>query len=115
MFVATVVVSVVLALVMLGSATGKLTKQPRVVEMLSGIGVPMPWLPRLASLEIAGGVGLLVGLAVAPIGIAAAAGIVCYFVGAIVTHLRASDHEIAPPAVLGLVAVAALVLRSLTV
>lgn len=48
MFIATVVVAVVLALVVFGSAMGKLTKQPMVVQMLSGLGVPMSWVPRLA-------------------------------------------------------------------
>jgi uncharacterized membrane protein YphA (DoxX/SURF4 family) len=110
-FIATVVVSAVLALVVFGSAMGKLTKQPMVVQMLSGLGVPMSWVPRLAGVEIAGGVGLLVGLAVAPVGVAAAAGLVCYFVGAVVTHLHAGDRRIVAPAMLDVVAVAALVLR----
>lgn len=111
MFVATVIVSVVLALVVVGSAAGKLTRQPRVVDMLATLEVPGAWLPRLAAAEIAGGVGLLVGLAVPAIGIAAAVGLVAYFVGAVITHLRARDDQFVPPAVLALVALVALVLR----
>lgn len=111
MFTATVIVSVVLALVVVGSAAGKLTRQPRVVDMLTGLDVPEAWFPWLAAAEIAGGVGLLVGLAVPAVGIAAAVGLVAYFVGAVVTHRRAGDDQFVPPAALALVALAALVLR----
>lgn len=114
MFVVTVIVSVVLALAALGSAAAKLTENPKIVTTLGGLGVPMAWLPKLAAAEIAGAVGLLIGLAVPAIGIAAAAGLVGYFVGAVITHLKANDHEIVPPAVLGLVAVAAMALRIAT-
>lgn len=47
------------------------------------------WLPTLGILKLLGAVGLLVGIAVAPIGVAAAFGLVLYFVGAMVTVLRA--------------------------
>jgi len=111
MFVATVVVSGLLALVVIGSAAGKLSKQPKVIEMLTGLGVPEAWIPRLAGAELAGAIGLLIGLAVAPIGMAAAVGLICYFVGAVITHIRANDKQIAVPIVLAGMAVAALVLR----
>ena len=111
MFTATVIVSVLLGLASIGSAVGKLTEQPRVVEMLTSIGVPADWLPRLALLELAGGAGLVIGLAVAPIGIAAATGLICYFVGAVITHVRAHDKAIGPPAMLAGLSLAALILR----
>lgn len=114
MFVATVVVSVLLALAAAGSGVGKLTRQPKLVESLSGLGVPMRWLPPLAAAEIVGAAGLLIGLAVAPLGIAAAVGLIAYFVGAVVTHLRAKDTKFAPPAALAALAVVALVLRLAT-
>jgi len=110
-FIATAVVSGLLALAVIGSAGGKLSKQPMIVEMLTGLGVPAGWLPRLAAAELAGGVGLLIGLAVAPIGIAAAIGLIAYFSGALITHVRAKDNQIAGPVVLAGLAVAALVLR----
>jgi uncharacterized membrane protein YphA (DoxX/SURF4 family) len=111
MFVATAIVSALLALAAIGSAMGKLTKQPKIIESLSGLGVPMSWLPRLAAAEIAGGVGLLIGLKLAPLGIAAAVGLIAYFAGAIATHVKAKDNNVAPPLVLMLISVAALVLR----
>lgn len=62
--------------------------------------------------KAAGAVGLLVGIAVPTIGVAAAVGLVLYFVGAIVTVLRARwpAHLPYPTAFLAL-AVGALVLR----
>ncbi|MFL0178988.1 MULTISPECIES: DoxX family protein [unclassified Mycobacterium] len=54
------------------------------------VGVPRSWLPLLGGLKLAGGAGLLVGLAGIPLlGVAAAAGLVAYFIGAVVTHIRA--------------------------
>lgn len=114
MFVATVIVSVLLALAAVGSGGAKLSKQPKIVENLTGLGVPLSWFPRLAAAEIAGGIGLLVGLKVAPLGIAAAIGLIAYFFGAVATHLRAKDKNFAPPAALLVLAVAALVLRIAT-
>ncbi len=53
------------------------------------------------------------GLGVPLIG-SAAIGVVLHFIGAVVTHLRVKDCEIAPPVVLALLAAAALVLRVLS-
>ncbi len=116
MFLACVIVSVLLALVALGSAGGKLTGAAQPMETLEHVGAAgiVRW---LACLEIAGAIGLIVGLFVAPIGIAAASGLVLYFLGAVIAHIRVKDPigQMMPPAVLMLVAVAALVLRIATV
>ncbi len=54
------------------------------------VGVPRSWLPTLAVLKLAGAGGLFVGLlGLRHIGIAAAVGLVLYFVGAVVVHIRA--------------------------
>jgi hypothetical protein len=72
-------------------------------------GVPESWLTTLGTLKAAGALGLLVGLiGVPPIGTAAAVGLVLFFVGAIVTHLRARDYSIGPAAAFLVLAVAAL-------
>ncbi len=47
------------------------------------------WLPILGVLKLLGGLGLLAGIAVPRIGVAAAGGLVLYFVAAMVTVLRA--------------------------
>jgi hypothetical protein len=75
------------------------------------VSVPQSWMSVLGSLNAAAALGLLVGLiGVPPIGTAAAIGLVLYFVGAIITHLRARDYSIGPAAAFLLLAVAALVL-----
>ena len=114
MFVVTVIVSILLAAGLLGSAAAKLTKSPKVVEQLTGLSVPAGWLPLLALAEIAGAVGLVVGLKVAGLGVAAAIGVIAYFVGAVTTHVRAKDKNLAAPAMFGVLAIVALVLRLAT-
>ena len=115
MFVAYVVVTVLLVAVLVGSAIGKLTRQPKLVEAIESVGLSADRLPQLAALEILGAVGLLVGFAVPLIGIAAAVGVIGYFVGAIFFHARAGHTaEVAAPAVILLIAVTALVLRVTT-
>lgn len=75
------------------------------------VGVPRSWLPLLGGLKLAGGAGLIIGLAGVPlIGVAAAAGLVAFFVGAVVTHLRANVlYNIGFPAAYLLLATASLV------
>lgn len=41
-----------------------------------------------------------------PLGVAAAVGVTLYFIGAVISHLRVKDFELAPAAVLALVAAA---------
>jgi uncharacterized membrane protein YphA (DoxX/SURF4 family) len=111
MFIAYVVVAVVLSLVLLVTARGKLVKDEKITKGMAQAGVPEAWLPRLATLEIAGALGLLVGIFFRPLGIAAAIGVVLYFIGAVITHIRAKDAKGAlAPAVLTLLAASPLVL-----
>jgi len=60
-----------------------------VVEPLADYGVPRSWWPWLGAAKAAGAVGLLLGLVVPVIGTAAAAGLVLYFTGAVITVARA--------------------------
>jgi hypothetical protein len=61
-------------------------------------------------LELAGAVGVLVGIAVEALGLAAAAGLVLTSLGAIAAHVRASDPPKAlVPAAVGLVLSSAVV------
>ena len=54
------------------------------------VGVSTRWLPMLGALKAAGAAGLLLGLlAVRPIGIAAALGLVVFFISAVAAHVRA--------------------------
>lgn len=73
--------------------------------------LPLGWMPLLGSLLAAGAVGLLVGFAVPWIGTLAAAGLVLYFAGALVAHLRVGSRKLTGWAVFTALAVASLVLR----
>ena len=92
LFIAYIVVAIVVALSMFLSASGKLTLNPGAVHVINEVvGVPMSLFPVLAACEIAGGIGLLVGIYQPKIGVAAGIGLVLYFVGAIVGHIRVGD------------------------
>lgn len=114
MFIATAIVSALLALALLASAAGKFQGKEDVVQQMTRVGVPRARIPLLGVVEVTGAVGLVVGLFWTPLGVAAATGVVLYFIGAVTAHLRARDTGYAPAAVLALVAVAALVLRLLS-
>jgi Flp pilus assembly protein TadB len=115
LFIAYTVIAVLLTLALVPSAYAKLTKNKRIVDGLTGIGVPLGIFPFLASCEIAGAAGLLVGLWYAPLGIAAAIGLVLYFLGAVGAHVRKRDFTGLPNALVILVlAAAALSLRAVS-
>src|SRR3954469_25040112 len=56
--------------------------------------IPRSWVPRLGLVLAAGAAGLLAGFAVPVLGTAAAAGLVLYFVGALVAHLRVGSRKL---------------------
>jgi hypothetical protein len=60
-----------------------------VIDNMRRYGVPLSWVSRLGAIKAAGAAGLLVGLAVPAIGIAAAIGLVLYYLGAVTTVIRA--------------------------
>jgi hypothetical protein len=82
-----------------------------IVTAMEKAKVPVSWLFTLGLLKAAGALGLLVGFVVPFIGTAAAAGIVLFYVGAIITHLRVRDYSFGLAAVFLLLSVAALTLR----
>jgi hypothetical protein len=70
--------------------------------------VPRSWLPWLGTALAAGSLGLLVGFAVPLVGTLAAAGLVLYFVGALIAHLRVGSRNLVGWAVFFVTSVAAL-------
>jgi hypothetical protein len=76
------------------------------------VHVPRSWLPVLGTLKLAGAIGLLVGLVGPPaIGLAAAIGLVLYFLGALIAHVRARVlYNIAFPGAYLVLSAASLVL-----
>lgn len=95
-----------------GIAIAGLAKADFVLRNSAEVKVPFQWLPLLAALKAAGAAGLLLGLFDIPvIGVAAAGGLVVFFAGAIVAHVRARVfHNIAFPGVYLVLAIASLTL-----
>jgi hypothetical protein len=95
-----VVITLTTAVVTAGIAVADLIPAGFVLANSAEVGVPHSWSPVLGAVKLAGAVGLIVGLLSLPaLGIAAAVGLVLFFVCAVVTHLRAHVHyNIAFPA-----------------
>jgi hypothetical protein len=115
MFILTAVLAILSAAVLLVSARGKLVHDDAQMAIMRRVGFPEQKVSLLATAEMAGAVGIVVGLWWWPVGIAAATGVVAYFLGAISAHLRKRDYDISAAVVLLTAAIAVLVLRALTV
>jgi hypothetical protein len=111
MFRTTAIVSGLMAAVLLMSGRGKIVRDPAQMKTLAKVGFPEHRVGLLAAAEIAGALGLIVGLFWWPVGVAAATGIIAYFLGATGSHLRVRDWQVGAPAMLLLAGMAALVLR----
>ena len=72
------------------------------------VQVSQRWMVPLGALLASGAVGLLAGFAVPALGIAAATGLVLYFICAVIAHLRVRDREFGGALFFLLLAVAAL-------
>jgi DoxX-like protein len=100
---ARVIVTALLAVLFTFSSLIKLVGVRQSLAIRDHLGVkPVQW-RMIGLLEIAGVAGVLLGLAWAPIGIAAAVGLALLMLGAISFHVRASDGAAdMAPAVIGL-------------
>lgn len=112
MFTAYAVVGMLTAAANGTFATLDFRRSEFVLENMARVRVKPSLLYPLGFLKLAGAVGLLIGVAVPALGVAAAIGLVLFFIGAIVTHIRAQDYSSIPfPGMLLLAAIASLVLR----
>ena len=111
MFTAYLVVTVLAAAANIFSATLDFIRFKQILINMAKVGVSESWITMLGALKAAGALGLLVGIGVPVIGTAAAVGLILFFVGAIITHLRAHDYSFGLAIVFLLLAMAALVLR----
>ncbi|GAA2678612.1 DoxX family protein [Nonomuraea recticatena] len=90
MFTAYVVVTIVTIAANAWAALADFAKVQFVVDNSDQLGLPRTWLSTLGWLKAAGAAGLLLALLGVPyIGVAAAGGLVLFFVGALVAHVRA--------------------------
>lgn len=88
MFTAYVFVTLLASAANLYAASNDFRRVPFVLENMDRIGLARSKLFTLGILKSAGAIGLLVGLLIPAVGILAAAGLVLFFVGAIVCTLR---------------------------
>ncbi|MDT4926516.1 MAG: hypothetical protein QOG01_4229 [Pseudonocardiales bacterium] len=116
MFTLTVVVTALLAALFLAAGGAKLASARQSLSIRDHLGAP-PQLWRMIGLfEAAGVAGVVIGLRLWALGVAAAVGLLVLSIGAIASHVRVHDKGgDAVPAVLGVVlALAAVVLRIAT-
>ncbi|QBS38781.1 DoxX family protein [Nocardia sp. CS682] len=92
MSTAYVIVTIVAAAAMLIASGVDVFRAQWVRDNMRTYGIPDWTLMPLAVIKAAGAVGLLVGLAIPPLGLAAAICLVLYFIGAIITILRARGY-----------------------
>jgi hypothetical protein len=111
-FVAYVVVTIVTIIANAAAAVADLSRAQFVLANSAEVGVPPSWLPLLGALKAAGAAGLLIGLlGFRYLGIAAAIGLVLFFTGALIVHVRARVfYNLAFPGTYWLLATASLVL-----
>jgi hypothetical protein len=116
MFASTIAVSSVLALLYAAGGVGKLAGARQQAETARRLNIPWHWFRLIAIPEIAASGGLLAGLAVAPLGAAAAIGLVLLMAGALGFRIRVHDRFLLllGDAAFLLLAVAAAALRIIT-
>ncbi|MGA9310911.1 MAG: DoxX family protein [Pseudonocardiaceae bacterium] len=95
-----------------GIAVADFARATFVLANSAEVGIPPSRIPMLASLKAAGAAGLLLGLlGIRVLGIAAALGLVLFFIGAVGAHIRAHIyHNIAVPGTYLILAIASLTL-----
>ncbi|MBC2907898.1 DoxX family protein [Streptomyces cupreus] len=100
--------AVALSLVFLPLGLAKIAAVPFMRQAAAHLGMSPDLYRVIGTLEVAGAAGLLLGLASAPLGVAAAVGLALLMAAATVVHLRHGDPPVRalPAAVLTLAAVA---------
>jgi len=112
MLIGYVAVAVVAAAMNIWAASLDFRRAEQAVANVAKVEVPPSWLLPLGALKFAGAIGLIAGIAMPFIGVAAAIGLVLFFVCAIFAHLRVSWYSALPfPIAFLLFAAVALVLR----
>jgi hypothetical protein len=112
MFTAYIVVILLTTAANAYAATVDFRRPQWVLDNMTRWGGSHSWLFLLGALKAAGVLGLLIGIGVPLIGVAAAAGLVLFFVGAIAVVIRARWYAHLPwPTTYLLLAAASLALR----
>jgi hypothetical protein len=96
MTIARTVVTLLGAAFVAFSAVSVFIRASWVAEPLTEYGVPRSWWPWLGTAKAAGALGLVAGLVVPGLGVAAGICLVLYFIGAEGTVLRARSYSHVP-------------------
>lgn len=94
MYITYLIVTALAALMVGYAATLNFARAESVIAVADRLGIARRWMLPFGTLLAFGAVGLLVGIAVPALGLAAAIGLFLYFVCALVTHLRAHDRQV---------------------
>jgi uncharacterized membrane protein YphA (DoxX/SURF4 family) len=98
-----ITVSLLLAVLCLLPAAGKLLGLPKMRQSAEHFGIGWPRYRLIGVAELAAAAGILIGLWWHPLGVAAAAGMALLLLGALITHRHAGDSaKEAAPALLAL-------------
>jgi hypothetical protein len=111
MFAAYVTVTLLAAVLTGSAAVTYLIGHPYPRAQADVKRLPRSWVPRLGLALAAGSLGLLAGFVVPLLGVLAAAGLVLYFVGALIAHLRVGSRDLIGWAVFFATVVGALVVN----
>lgn len=97
-------ITILFAAMVAFSAVAKVRRDPKVVHVIQEVvGVPLKHFPLLAACEFAGALGLVLGIWLPWAGLVAGVGLVIYFMGAVVSHLRVRDIKGIGPAMFMLI------------
>lgn len=91
MFILLAALTGFLVVVSVGSSIADWKKNPRIMQSMDRMKVPVAVIPALPLFKMVGATGILLGLWSKPLGVAAGIGLVLYFIGAVYFHLRAKD------------------------
>ncbi|MFG1957804.1 DoxX family protein [Nonomuraea sp. NPDC049028] len=91
MLIATIVLSILLGLLFIVTGGMKLGSVPQSLAIRDHLGVKPELWRAIGFCEAAGGVGLLVGLSLPVLGLAASIGLIVLMIGAIVSRVRVAD------------------------
>jgi uncharacterized membrane protein YphA (DoxX/SURF4 family) len=90
--IAATILTAVLGLVFIAGGAMKVAGAADQRATAARLGYPYPVYRGIGAVETAGGAGLLIGLAVAPLDVVAAAGLVLLMIGAAISHARVRDQ-----------------------
>lgn len=92
----TAITTVALLALLLFTGIGKYTRAKPIRHNLEAADVPRKWWDGLATLEMLGVIGIVVGFVFPPIGILTCICLIMYLSGAVIAHLKAGDPNVAP-------------------